>query len=112
MSPIDLEKLSGLSAAATKGPWGYDDEAYIYVGTPDDWKAMVAEIRGFGADLPMDTNATLIAAMRNSIDQMLAELRAGREWLRATQSGGDIHGVKVRDARETYRKLVNGEGGE
>lgn len=53
-----------MSGKWTKGPWAYDAEGdYIWTASngqesPD----LIAEVRGIGANLPIEANAKLIAA--------------------------------------------------
>lgn len=54
----------------TETPWKYDGQNYIF-GPNNE---MVAEIRGWGAKLPMDSNAAFIVKAANSYDRMLGAL--------------------------------------
>ena len=65
-----LAELKALTEAATPGPWKYD--GIMFIQDPDT--SMVCEIRGYGADLPMDDNAAFIAAARTALPELIAEI--------------------------------------
>jgi len=53
----------------THGRVSYDGERYLWVSTQTDLH-MLAEIRGCGADLPMDENARRLVACWNALVDM------------------------------------------
>jgi hypothetical protein len=79
----------------TPGPWHYDDQLYIWGpkgemiftmndgsdGPPD----MIGTVRGFGAGLPQDANAALIAAAPD----LLAACQMFVEWDEAEKRAGE-----------------------
>ena len=54
----------------TPTPWEYDGQGYIF--GPDN--EMIAELRGFGGNLPMDINAAFIVKSANCHDELVAAL--------------------------------------
>jgi len=90
--PIDLDALEALCNAATPSPWR--------TGTGDHWSR---EVRA-GSDAPAFcgarngvADAALIAAMRNALPALIAELRATRAALAASEREADRlrHGVEI-----------------
>ncbi len=110
---VDLDRLAALSKAATPGPWDARLDAPNIV-----WRVHAGGLKvAWVSDnmYPGEKEAILIAELRNSIDALVAECRAAREWLRTADL---INGVECRDtvrcidtmikAREAYRRIVEG----
>ncbi len=70
MTPERLAKIKQLCDEATPGPWNSDEEAE-YIFSDGD---MVAEIRGIGAYLHTQNNAAFIAASREIVPELIAEV--------------------------------------
>lgn len=76
MSPELINEGLRLEKEATKGPWFYDGICYLFSGNPHDAQ-MVADnretiqMRGVGANLPLEINADLIVFLRNHAVELL-----------------------------------------
>ena len=69
-----LDALLALANAATKGPWHGDPEGYCeYVWGPNN--EMVFQIRGAGADLPMEANRDFAIAAREAVPALIARVK-------------------------------------
>jgi len=71
--PLDLEPIKAREAKTTNGPWWYDGITFIFtkIARSDQ---MVAEPRGFGADLPLGDNAEFIAHAREDVPALVREV--------------------------------------
>ena len=68
---LAIKEIRAREQAATKRPWKYDGENYIFAGVENH---MVAETRGFGAGLPIDANGEFIAHSRQDVPDLLDEV--------------------------------------
>ncbi len=114
---LDLDALSKLEAEATPGPWKefWDHkkvrvvpESSIFPIFEDDQESDGKRMR----------DAALIAAARNSLPALIAEVKAAREWLAkedaldesakgaTTPYCGEDEFVVAQAAREAYRAIV------
>lgn len=77
---VDLDELTALAKAATPGPWlqPIQDEPRLVSG-PDGAESLLGCTKDSEAIVWSESDAALIVAMRNSLDALLAELRAHRE---------------------------------
>lgn len=72
MTDAELKEMQERCDKATKGPWFYaEDGAIVFSGTPHDAQH-ICDIRGFGAELPMDDNGQCIAHAREDMPRLLA----------------------------------------
>jgi len=65
-------------AQHTPTPWNYDGMNYIFSKDNE----MIAEIRGYGAKLPMDVNAAFIVRAVNAHENLVQMLAHVESWLR------------------------------
>ena len=69
-----LDALLALANAATKGPWHGDPAGYCeYIWGPNN--EMVFQIRGAGADLPMEANRDFAIAAREAVPALIERIR-------------------------------------
>lgn len=83
--PVDLDQLEALANAATQGPWHVSEEGFGRRGVPtvyatDDELRYIAKCRDLPAHIdhpPTDdaANARFIAAARDAVPQLIAEVR-------------------------------------
>ena len=79
MAKLNLDELKRLEQAATPGQWQTEGGMNLYVF--DDRGAMVAEMRGTGAGLSEEqqaSNAHFIAAARNELPKLLRIAEAAK----------------------------------
>lgn len=85
-SALDLDALQRLCDAATPGPWEYDPDAkavsYDVLGHLAGWVCDVHELQIEGART-RERNAAFIAAARDALPKLIAEVKLHREVARA-----------------------------
>ena len=117
---LDLDHLEALSKAGTPKPWPKD---FARIDDGDGGTAATGPVirleDGEDEDTQAQVDQDLLFEMRNSLDQMLAEIRAGRELLGVAgrkmayivrDYPGDKESAKWLVTYAEYRKLVSGEG--
>lgn len=93
---IDIDALEALEKAATPGPWySTSDGACCFKICTNDWKEHSREAGEWISSGSYDgdtgwaekefSNFSLIAAARNAIPSLIAELRAAREYIAASR---------------------------
>lgn len=96
----ELEEWSKLEQMAAAGPWEYDGRGYIFrlLGN-----SMVAEIRGFGSHEPQDENGYFIAAAREALPRLIAEVKRLHKELRFREHDIDILQPSLASADDSLR---------
>ncbi len=121
---LDLDALSKLEARATPAPWHVSDsteidgplegdERYVEWMTivtaknEDDTEYLSLHMECYGLHCFAVPNSNLIAAARNALGPLLAEVKAAREWdrLQPTTKNGFLW-EESDAAREAYRAIV------
>jgi hypothetical protein len=88
MTPVDLDHLAELERAATPGEWHASTSGY---SVRDESGDVLADLRAksIGGIEAMVANGELIAAARNALPALLAELRASRAVVAAAREAAD-----------------------
>jgi hypothetical protein len=119
-----LDDLAVKEKAATAAPWHVSNSTDIDTNLDGDERhcEWLSEVTAKGEDATeylsllitscglhqfAVPNAEFIAALRNYAPRLIAEVKAAREWLNAS----DMPHFEV-DAREAYRRLVEQHDGE
>ncbi len=110
---IDLDALEALEKAATVGDWfGEDGEVYARAPAGGNYTSQITVVSGSDGETGMNwaraEDIALIAAARNVLPALLAEVRAAREWLKQEDRGGLWSPEQAKDA---YRALVAANSG-
>jgi hypothetical protein len=104
----ELTELELMEKTATPGPWEYSDDGFT-----DDVRAgyeCLASLRGHHNGDNTAENAKLVAAVRNALPSLLAELRelraAAREVVRLSDE--DAHRFFMNEAVDVLRNALRG----
>lgn len=76
MTQEELDVIKARANAATDGPWTYDQSDMIRANY---YQYHIADIRGYGGNLPMEANGEFIASARTDIPLLLAEIERIKE---------------------------------
>lgn len=100
MSDLDLDALAALADAATDGPWEEDahigGEGSVVLGA-GRWIAHVPANYPYARD---DYDATFIAAARDAVPALIAEVRALRDTVESMEHEHDLTRARIREVRE------------
>lgn len=127
---MELEELELLEKAATPGPWftgSWSGRCYMnhahgkgvcnYEYTMAQEPGLLAcasrpnlEIVGYDdwGKILSDKDAAFLAAARNALPGLIAEVKAAREWLKASDHGTM---VEAHERLRDYRKAMEANGG-
>ena len=99
---VDLEELERLAAQATPGPWAANNWGRVWYTSSHDSKRLVCDTMRNTVRNPKSwrANARLIAAMRNSVPELIAENRALQERVRELEAENADLKNQLRDALE------------
>lgn len=115
MTQIDIEKLRGLLARATAGPWnhlGYCGQDGTIQGHRQEVVASLSSAWGKSDQTGFQCfdNAALIVALRNSADALLSELERKTKALEAVRDFlPHDHGFFAESVREIVSTALKGE---
>lgn len=101
LSDADLDRLDALAEGATPGPWEdrTDDLTDVVMVVHDcEYVDIVAELGDKATDRVL-ANAELVAAVRNALPVLVAEVRAAREREAAIIGTGQIVTLAIEDGR-------------
>lgn len=84
-TPVDLDHLEKLHAAATQGEWRIDEDGNLVVDRASRKKSYVADCAW-----AEDPDGLYIAATHNALPALIAEVRALREVAEAAKLARDV----------------------